>query len=337
MRFYYVYKALAHPEHNGYLTPYTLEERLMHVAEAERTLGSRIPWLCDSMSNDLKTALGGVPNAELVLDPEGKVAAGRAWSDPEELRKDLERLVGTVKNPTKVSDLDLETEPPPPTVAKGIVDRVEVPGGMRPLRIEAVSDDPEIPFYVKLRAEADLAFLDGGAGTLYLGFHLDPLYRVHWNNLAKPLEAEIAVPEGVRVSPARWKAPTPSEPADADPREFLVDLQAEGRDEPLELTVRYFACDDADTFCIPVTQRYKVHLSADPNGGRVRRAGDRPGGGDPARRMLQFDADGDGRISRQEAPGRVQDRFDRIDTNGDGFLDADELHAMSAMRGGSRR
>ncbi len=45
VRFYYVYKALAHPEYNGYVAPYTLEDRLMHVAEAERTLGSRIPWL----------------------------------------------------------------------------------------------------------------------------------------------------------------------------------------------------------------------------------------------------------------------------------------------------
>lgn len=24
-------------------------------------------------------------------------------------------------------------------------------------------------------------FLNSGEGTLYLGFHVDPIYRVHWN------------------------------------------------------------------------------------------------------------------------------------------------------------
>ena len=50
------------------------------------------------------------------------------------------------------------------------------------------------------------------------------------------------------------------QPADKDPREFLLDIAATGKNQPLKLTVRYFACDDADTFCIPVTQQYTVHL-----------------------------------------------------------------------------
>ena len=33
----------------------------------------------------------------------------------------------------------------------------------------------------------------------------------------------------------------------------------------LDLTVRYYACDDALTFCIPVRQDYKVHLARDWN------------------------------------------------------------------------
>ena len=45
VRFLYVYKALAHPELNGYVRPVTLEERLMHVAEAKRALGTEIVWL----------------------------------------------------------------------------------------------------------------------------------------------------------------------------------------------------------------------------------------------------------------------------------------------------
>jgi Ca2+-binding EF-hand superfamily protein len=56
---------------------------------------------------------------------------------------------------------------------------------------------------------------------------------------------------------------------------------------------------------------------------------------------LRWDADGDGKLSRQEvanAPRLAQD-FDAIDTNRDGFLTADELqaaHGRYAGRGGPR-
>ena len=50
--FHFVYSTLAHPGLNGYVTPFTLEERVMHVLEAERTIDARIPWLTDTMSND---------------------------------------------------------------------------------------------------------------------------------------------------------------------------------------------------------------------------------------------------------------------------------------------
>ena len=356
VRFYYVYKALAHPEHNNYVTPFSLEERLMHVAEAERTLGSRIPWLADNMADELKSALGGVNNAELVIGPDGRVLRRRAWSDPDELRKDLGELVGKVKRATRVSDLDLETASPPRTLAKGVVPRIEVPGAMRALRIEPVLEGAEHPFYAKLRAEVDEDFLRSGEGKLYLGFHLDPLYHVHWNNLAEPLELELTAPEGVRVSPQKATAPEVKEPADADPREFLLDLSADERNAPLELTVRYFGCDDADTFCVPVSQSYRVHLEPDPNAGRVRERGGMGrgrggpggpggpggrgpwGGGDPVDLLKRFDADGDGRITRDEAPERMKRRFDRIDIDGDGAIDAGEMQAiaerMRQRRGG---
>ena len=58
---------------------------------------------------------------------------------------------------------------------------------------------------------------------MYLGFHLDPLYRVHWNNEVDPVEFRITAPEGVLVTPAEGVAVDPDEPADADPREFLIE------------------------------------------------------------------------------------------------------------------
>ena len=266
VRFFYVYKSLAHPDLDNYASPFTLEERLMHAREAQRTLGSKIPWLVDTMDNALMEALVRVPNPELVLDPEGKVAARRAWSDPEALREDLARLVGEVEEPTRVEDLDMRQQPPPPTVAKGVVERLET-GHMTAVRLEPDLASSEVPFYVKLRAEVSPDFFDTGKGKLYLGFYLDPLYRVHWNNEVAPVRYELDLPPGVKVTPRSGLGPKVEAKADADPREFLLDVEAPERDKPLGVRVTYFACDDANTFCIRVNQKYTLRLERDVYGG----------------------------------------------------------------------
>lgn len=263
VEFYYIYKPLAHPELNSYVSPFNLEERLMHVAEAKRRLGSSITWLADTMDNVYHTAMGNTPNSELVIDPNGIVVARRAWSNPEELRKDLERLVGPVNEPTTVADLDLPTQPPMPTVAKGIVPRVVLPEGSLPMKIEPIQDSSRLPFYAKLRAEGTPELYLTGKGTMYIGFHLDPLYRVHWNNEVDPVEFEITAPDGVTVTPAHGIGADPDEPADADPREFLIEVTAEQPNQTVDLMVQYFACDDALTFCTRVQQDYKVQLTRD--------------------------------------------------------------------------
>lgn len=269
VRFYYLYKALAHPEYNLYVKPFSMEERLMHVREAERTLGSRIPWLADTMSNAVKHALGGVPNADLIFDPEGRVVARHGWNNPAEVREVLERLIGPVENPTRVEDLNMPEVGPPPTVARGLVPRVHPKGSMRALLLEPVPGKNNAPFFVKLRAEGDKSLLATGSGSMYLGFHLDPLYRVHWNNEVDPLEFEVKGAEGVTITPAWGQGPTVTEPADADPREFLVQITAPDTGVVLDITTRYFACDDDNTFCMPVTQSYRVQLVADKDGGTV--------------------------------------------------------------------
>ena len=187
----------------------------------------------------------------------------------------------------------------------------------------------------------DQQFLRTGHGTLYLGFHIDPLYRMHWNNAAPPLEYDVTAPAGVQVTPAAGAFAVVEEPADADPREFLVDLRADDRSQPLDLRVTYYACDDANTFCVPVTQRYVVQLELDSDAGRVFGAG-RPGlgggrfGGSCGRgqgamvdRIMSWDANEDGIITRDEVPERTRDRFDAIDANGDGMLETEELESMS--------
>lgn len=62
-------------------------------------------------------------------------------------------------------------------------------------------------------------------------------------------------------------------------------------------------------------------------------------GGDPAQmieRMMQMDANGDGKIAKDEAQGPFAERaFDRADANKDGFVDRAELEAF-AKAGGMR-
>ena len=272
VKFYYIYKALAHPETNGYVTPFTLEERLLHVKEAERTLGSEIPWICDTMENDLKHGLGDAPNSEFIIDPSGKVAVRRSWSKPSELRSDLERLVGAVDKPTTIADLKMKKASPPKPAATGIVDRVKMPSQMQALKIVPTPVSLE-PFYVKLRAEAERSVTTSGSGKLYLGFHLDPLYDVHWNNLAAPLTFEVKTSTGTKISPASGEAPKIEVESDADPREFLLDIDAGRGEDSFAVTVKYFACNDEEGWCKPVTQHYTVHLEVDRDGGSARRGG----------------------------------------------------------------
>jgi len=306
VKFYYIYKALAHPENNGYVTPFSIKERLMHVEEAKQTLGSKIPWICDNMDNDLKHALGNRPNSEFIIDPHGKIVVSREWSRPEELRSDLERLVGRVTKPTTLSDLQMPTRKPPQKAATGIVKRITVSGNMSPLKITARKS--EIPHYAKLRAEI-------GGDQIYLGFFLDPLYEVHWNNKAPALSFDIKTPSGVSVTPTTGAAEKVEVDADADPREFLITFDGRSS-EPMVVTVKYFACDDAETFCIPVEQVYEVSFERDRDGGSRRQARER---------MTQ------NRV--QTGPSRMSEMMQRmaimrtLDINGDGELSAEEIEA----------
>lgn len=346
VKFYYIYKALAHPETNGYITPFTLEERLMHVAEAKEKLGTRITWLCDTMSNDLKHSLGNAPNSEFVVDPNGKIVVSRQWSSPHDLRNDLARLVGRPTRTTSVAEIGMRPIAPPKTAPTGVVPRLALTGNMSPVHVNPAAGlgllvQDEETFYVKLRAEIDSAYFQRGTGKLYLGFFLDPLYKVHWNNRAAAVSYEIVTPRGISITPSTGIGPDIKEDADADPREFLVDVTGSSS-EPIKLSVKYFACDDAETFCKPVTQHYEIRLERDRDGGNRRsgrssrggrfsnnsrpggvgQAGVRGGPGQPRVRPQSRD-----RISQQPnaALSKAIEMFRDHDTNRDGKLDREEV------------
>ena len=56
-----------------------------------------------------------------------------------------------------------------------------------------------------------------------------------------------------------------------------------------------------------------------------------PGGG-RRNMMSRLDSNGDGKIQKDELPERMRPRFDELDTDGDGALSAEELQAMRRNR-----
>ncbi len=326
VKFFFIYKSLAHPELAGdYVQPFTHDERLAHARQAEKQLGASIPWLVDAMDNRLKRALGDRPNSEFIIDPDGVIVRKRAWSHPAQLRKDLEGLVGPVERITREEDMHLTLGLPLKSSAeRGIVKRIPRQK-MAPLVIEPKIDPKGQPFFAKLRAEADAGLLADGAGRMYLGFHLDPLHNAHWNSLTKALSFQIEEVDGVTLD--RWEAAADkvSFASDADPREFLLRVEAWPEGQPLRLTVKYFACVGKET-CHVVRQEYVLYRRRDADGGRAR--GEGAGYWDPeefARQLLRGDANRDGKLARSEVAGIGLPHFEKLDTNQDGFLVLDEI------------
>jgi Ca2+-binding EF-hand superfamily protein len=361
VKFYYVYRALAHPENNGIVKPFSLKERLMHIDEARQRLKTRVPWLADNMNNDFKRAIGNTNNSEFVLDPEGRIVHMQMWSNGARLRAVLEEHVGPVEKPTTVADLGLPPFRMRPNTRGAVLPRIEVPGIMVPLKIEPKQNDQ--PFYVKLRAEAEQSVLENGSGKIYLGFHIDPIHNTHWNNLADPLHFEIKAPSPAKIIPGSGDGPKLEVESDSDPREFLISLENADPDAPLNLTVRYFACSDEPAWCKPVEQEYSIHLARDEFGGAVfgrtfvpggptrggppqrgpgQRGSGRPFGGFGGQRpqagrpsfagppnaealFSRFDRDGDGKLTEGEVPAGLWQRLRDTDANNDGAVTPDEF------------
>ena len=75
-------------------------------------------------------------------------------------------------------------------------------------------------------------------------------------------------------------------------------------------------------------------------GGRGDRGPGGEGASDPKEmvtRMLSFDADKDGKLSRDEVPERMAGLLERGDINKDGFLDQDELTKIAEQQASRRQ
>jgi Ca2+-binding EF-hand superfamily protein len=357
VQFFFMYKSLAHPELNGYVQAATLEERLTHIVEAKRVLGTTIPWLCDGMDNAVRHAIGMGPNTQIVIDPSGKIVHALGWSDGDVLRKELVEKVGPSETTTRVADLKFNRGRPyreQRSYAKGILEKPTFSSELIPVKITPI-DSADSPLYVKPRLEVDQNVLSKGEGELYLGFFLDPIHHVHWNNLVAPLKYELILPDGTVISPATASAPAIEQETDIDPREFGLSVSKLGDVKTAELAIHYYACSDEEGWCRAVTQKYSIAFERDLDGGgtngrsfRVNNAGGRqqgPGGRQPRgrppqgggqdmkSRILVMDSNSDGLITLDEAPEQMRERFADMDQNGDGKLDGEEIDQMAQRRG----
>ena len=99
-------------------------------------------------------------------------------------------------------------------------------------------------------------------------------------------------------------------------------------DEPIRATVTYTVCDDAETFCIEVTQQYDIPFTV------TRDLGSRPETFMPKMfaEMIRLDANGDGLLTSDELPvGEVSLYIGHIDYNGNEIIEPDEMDKFLKM------
>ena len=325
VQFFYVYKTVEHPELNNYVTAFNLKERLKHIAVAKDRFQTEMPWICDSMSDDVKQAFGNAPNGEFILDPNGTLIVKRFWSSPKTLREDLAMLVGASEKVTKVEDLPTAFVPNVRKVASGVVPRIDLPRGLGAMELEPVADEKH-PFFAKLRAEMVFG-KQPGSGKIYFGIYLDPIYEVHWNNLAGKVKIEVDS-NGAELEQTEFVGPDVKEEADVDPRQFLVGVAGLKESTEFDVKLTYTVCDDAETFCTEVTQHYRVKAKFDRN------KGTRPGIflNSMFVDLDKFDKNGDGNLTVDELPkGKSSMYIGHMDYNGNGIIDAKELERFQSM------
>ena len=164
---------------------------------------------------------------------------------------------------------------------------------------------------------------------MYLGFYMDPIHHVHWNNGAGPVQVEIESPAHSGVTSATLKGPEVNHPGDVDPRMFLIDVRdTSGEPASFKVKLKYVVCDDEETFCIPMTQDYKVSLKP------LRNGSSRPGIflDDIFRNVAKYDKDSDGKITANElGEGNVSLYMTHIDYNLDNVIDKEEIDRFYLM------
>lgn len=339
VQFFYFYKFLRHPELDGYVQAQNISERLLQLAEARKKLGTKVPWIADTMEDDMRKGLRSGSWSVYLISPEGEVVYASGRIDGQTLRKALSKAVGPVANPTNTSELNLPRVTRP---AKLVNENSEL-GVARPEGLSIVTiipAKPEETYYVKLRAEADDNVLNTGTGRLFLGFYPDPIHNAHWNNLTAPMKYKLTLPNGVTATPAEASAKKGEGDSDTLPRQFWVDVTSDKPFKEIKLKLDYFGC--TSDMCLPLTHEYTIKMENENRGSRTfgmntGRAVNSKRSGQSGNRMERLDTNKDGKVTFDEMytqmkrrnsnmnKERAQQQFDRMDANNDGVLSADEL------------
>jgi hypothetical protein len=333
VQFYFLYQSLTHPENWGFVQPTSIQERFAQVKYAEELLKTSIPWLTDTMDNEMKQHFAMAPNSQFVFDRDGRIVHRDSWGRGSSLRESLEQLVGPSDKITTVADLNLPQFGSHKTSsANSLLEPKLLDGVAVPLRVAAGGEEAnakdiksrdygESNRYVKLRPEADQQLIQTGTGQLYLGFRQDPVLGAHWNNLATPPRYRVTAKD-VTVMPAMADAPKLSVESDTEPREFLVDIKNWQAGKPIQVEIQYFACNEEKGWCEAVQQEFIVWLEKDETAGMVSGRTHFPGANGQTGRSGQGQRQGQNQTRGQNQGGSIMERLDR---NGDGKIAEDEF------------
>ena len=147
------------------------------------------------------------------------------------------------------------------------------------------------------------------------------------------MRVEIDAPASMGISSPVLEGPKVDVDADVDPRMFLTDLDSKGNRETIKIKIHYVVCDDAETFCFPVTQEFEVTLEPINNGSS------RPGIFlvQMFKNVSKLDKNQDGKITPEElGEGNVTLYMTHIDYNLDNVIDQEELERFRRMYSNGR-
>jgi predicted outer membrane repeat protein len=338
VRFHYIYRYLAHPGNHGYVPPFKQQERARQVKIAEESLFTQVPWLYDAMDNQTAHELMKGNNANLfIFSGQGEELFSGSIEDVAALRNALATRAGKADIPTNADALPKPNLNPIALPEISLTQGVAISAADHFQPLEITPLDSKSPHFVKLRAEGNKSLLESGNGKLYLRFCIDPLYQVEWNNFADPMKYELKVSGGV-VAPSIGTAQRVTEKAsDTEPREFMLEARKLDISKPVNLQVTYSILSAASRSNAEVVQQYIVYLQQDRFGGEVyghqtplsqsTATASSGGSGESAFAMFlrRFDLDRNGKLSSDEAIGRLRSNFTEIDTNQDGYVDETEF------------
>jgi len=108
-----------------------------------------------------------------------------------------------------------------------------------------------------------------------------------------------------------------------NPRATIAAAREEDRSED-EVNVKERFGDDKPA-TLPALGSDRAKGGADSDDGKQ---GGKAKQGSRGMDLKSMDTDGDGKVSQDEAPGRMKENFSAIDTSGDGFIDAQEFAAL---------